>query len=463
MRSLEWVNNMNMTSWWFSWDDLRWPADDVIVRWEKRADTYEKIGVTAVTTFGFHLRWDWLNYFDKYDAMLRSVVEICHARGIKVVDHHSNQLTHLVRSHEDRVRIANMQDHHLPLFPDFWDNQNINGKNLSDWRMISVKTNEPIYIESYCASAFCPNNPDYQEEYYTYLNRLIKNTGVDGVMSDDTNFFPDFYACGCKYCRDKFEKRTGVPLPAVDDLSFWENFSSPLFQEWIDMRFDSVDDFYDGVKKALPSGVVLYACSCSDALPHKVMRGGSMELWAKSMDIIFAEMYHAFGLEDHLDDIICDLAMVTSIADYHGKKALVLAYSDDIEVLKEWAMLCENYGARPWFCRQVRKVPIILEEETLKCGYPEVKVDVALPYRCGIVYSRSLKNRLGPIDLSYYESFKEIVIKMHNSGIRPQIILDDSLPGNLPYDTIYAPMYDKLNSEIKQYLTKTKCTIRTEL
>ena len=463
MRSLEWVNSVNMTSWWFSWDDLRWPADDVIARWEKRADIFQQAGVTGVTTFGMHFRWDWLNYFEKYDAMLSSLVEICHARGMKVVDHHSNQLTHHVRSHADRVKIANMQDHHLPLFPDSWNNQVINGKRLSDWQIVSVKTGKPIYLETYCAAAFCPNNPDYKEEYYAYLQRMVKNTGIDAVMSDDTNFFPDFYACGCQHCRDRFKKLTGEPLPEADDMTFWENLSSPLFQKWIEMRFDSVDDFYTGVKAALPTGVGLWACSCNDAMPHKVMRGGSMEMWAKSMDTIFCEMYHAFGLNSHLDDIICDLSTVTSIADYHGKKAQVLAYSDDLKVLEKWASLIEDYGARPWFCRQVRKLPVILEEETLQSGFPEVKNDVAKSYACGIVHSRSLKNRIGHTDLSYYESFKEIVITMHNAGKRPQIIFDDFKPDNPQYETIYAPMYDKLDNEMKQYLAESGCEIKVEI
>ncbi len=462
-KRIKWLNNANMTSWWLSWDDLRWPADDVITRWERRADIYQQAGVNAVTTFGIHFRWDWLNYFDKYDAMLRNLVEICHARGIKVIDHHSNQLTHHIRTQADRVRIANLQDHHLPLFPDSWEKQTINGNKLADWRMVSAKTKEPVYIETYCAEAFCPNNPDYQAEYYAYLKRLVKNTGIDGVMSDDTAFHPDIYSCACEHCRKKFEQRTEELLPEVDDLTFWENYESPLFQEWIQMRYESIADFYQGVKNSLSPEIALFACSCNDPMPHKVRQGCSMELWASSMDFIFAEMYHAFGLEDHLDDIICDLATVSSIAGYTDKQALILAYSDDIKILNQWATLCQDYGARPWFCRQVRKIPVILEEETLKRGYPEVKVDAAKPYGCGIVHSRKLKNKSAEADRTYYNNFKEIVITMHNSGYRPQIIFDDLKPDNPQYKTIYVPMHDKLDNAMKQYLSTTGCNIKTGL
>jgi len=460
---LDWLKNANMTSWWFSWDDIKWPADEVRERWKRRADLYQKAGVNAVTTFGVHFRWDWLNYFDRYDAMLRDLVEICHARGIKVADHHSNQLTHHVRSYEDRVKIANNQDHHLPLFPDSWQNQNINGRNLSDWLMVSAKTKAPIYIETYCAEAFCPNNPDYKEEYYNYLGRLVKNTDIDAVMSDDTAFHPDIYSCACEHCRDKFKKYTGKVLPEINDTSFWENYSSPLFQKWIQMRYDSISDFYKGVRNALPEETALWACSCSDPMPHKVRQGCDMEMWSENMDIIFAEMYHGFDLEKNLDDIICDLATVSSIADYRNKQALILAYSDKVEIFEKWAELCQDYGVRPWFCRQVRKVPVILEEETLKPGYPKVKTGSAKEYACGIVHSRKLRNKYGDKNLSYYLKFKETVIKAHSTACHPQIIFDDLKPDDISYKTIYAPMYDKLDESIKQYLSETGCEIKKEI
>ncbi len=460
---LDWLKDVNMTSWWFSWDDMKWPADEVIARWKQRADIYKKAGVNAVTTFGVHFRWDWLNYWDKYDAMLKNMVDICHAREIKVADHHSNQLTHHVRSHEDRVKIANKQDHHLPLFPDSWQNQIINGKKLSEWRMVSAITKEPVYIETYNAEAFCPNNPDYKEEYYNYLKRLVKNTGIDAVMSDDTAFHPDIYSCACEHCRNKFKKYTGKSLPEVNDTIFWENYSSPLFQEWIQMRYDSISEFYKGVKQALPEGTALWACSCSDSHSYKVRQGCSMELWSENMDMIFAEMYHAFDLEKNPDDIICELAVVSSIADYRNKQALILAYSDEIKVFEKWAVLCQDYGVRPWFCRQVRKVPVVYEEETLKSGFPKVKTDTAKPYTCGIVYSREVKNQYGEKDLSYYFKFKETVLKSHNSGYHPQIIFDELKPAHISYKTIYAPMYDKLDDSMKQYLLQTGCELKKEI
>ena len=136
-----------------------------------------------------------------------------------------------------------------------------------------------------------------------------------------------------------------------------------------------------------------------------------------------------------------------------------MALNPDIKILEKWAALCQDYGARPWFCRQVRKVPVILEEETLEAGYPEVKVDSAKEYGCGIVYSRKLKNKYGEKNLAYYQKFKKCVLKAHKSGMHPQIIFDDLRPEHITYDTIYAPMHAELDGEMKQYISDFKCVI----
>ena len=455
----EWLNNANMTSWWFSWDDLQYPAQEIISKWERRADIYKSIGVNSVTTFGVHFRWDWLNYFDRYDAMLRKVVEICHTRGITVTDHHSNQLVHRIRDEKDREHIVINQDHHLPLFPDSWDNQVINGKKLSDWRIISAKTDKPVYLPGYNAEAFCPNNPDYLEEYYAYVKRLARNTGVDGVMSDDTAFHPDIYSCTCQYCREKFKQRTGKEIPAVEDTGFWNNYSDSLFQEWIQMRYDSVDVFYCNLRKALPDNVALWGCSCGDVMPYKVRQGCSMEMWVRHMDAVYVEMYHALDFEKDRARIVSELAVASSLGDYNGKPALIHSYSDNPAVLKKWAALCEKFGTRTWYCRMVRKLPAIYEDVILKDGYSSVKSGTAMPCSCGIVYSRKLKDLFGANDDSYYQAFSSLVEKVFTSGIRPQIIFDDFKPEKFQYKDIYAPMHDKLDDDMRKYLSATGLNI----
>jgi hypothetical protein len=458
----QWLNNVNMVSWWFSWDDLKWPALEIIDKWKRRANTYQRIGVNAVTTFGVHFRWDWLNYFDRYDAMLKNLVEICHDRGIKVIDHHSNQLTHHIRDEKDREHIVINQDHHLPLFPDNWSNQVINGKKLSDWRIVSAKTEKPAFLHGYLAEAFCPNNPDYLEEYYAYVKRLVRNTGIDGVMSDDTAFHPDIYSCTCEHCRTRFKRLTGQDIPDAEDAGFWNNYTNPLFQDWVQMRYNSVDEFYRGLRTALPDNVAMWGCSCGDVLPYKVRQGCSMEMWIKHMDTVFVELYHGLDMVKGKARIISELAVASSLGDYNGKPALIICYSDEAAVFEKWAALFEQFGVRPWYCRQVRKAPVIYEDEILKNGYPEVRINVAMSYGCGVVYSRKLKDLFGEKDDSYYQAFSILAEKLFSTGLRPQIIFDDFKPSTFAYNDIYVPRYSQLDDEMKKYLTGTGLNIKND-
>ena len=42
-----------------------------------------------------------------------------------------------------------------------------------------------IYNERWCCEQFCMNNPDFRRAYQAYVRRLIDETGIDDLMSDD--------------------------------------------------------------------------------------------------------------------------------------------------------------------------------------------------------------------------------------------------------------------------------------
>mgnify|MGYP000232873180 CR=1 FL=1 len=274
-------------------------------------------------------------------------------------------------------------------------------------------------------------------------------------MSDDTAFHPDIYSCACKLCREKFRRLTGQDIPDVEDTGFWNNYANPLFQAWIQMRYDSVDYFYRGLRSALPENVALWGCSCGDVMPYKVRQGCSMEMWIRHMDAAFVEIYHGFDMEKDQARIISELVVASSLADYNGKPALVICYSDNPGFFEQWAALFEKFGARPWYCRQVRKEIPVYEETILQNGYPQVKTNAAIPFGCGIVYSRKLKDLLGEHDDAYYQAFSLLAAKFFNSGIRPQIIFDAFKPESFSYSDIFVPFYDQLDNDMKKYLNET--------
>ncbi|MDD3926207.1 MAG: hypothetical protein PHT33_06075 [bacterium] len=401
--SYDWVKEANMTSWWLSWNDLRWPSPDVISGWERRADEFSRLGVNAVTTFGFHFRWDFLNHWELYNGILSNIVEICHDRGIKVVDHHSNVYSHRARNSTDRRNIAVSQAHHLPFYPDSWENMQVNGKRMSDWRIISARTGAAAYSEGYNAEMFCPNNPDFREEYQAYVSKLINNTGIDGLMSDDTAF-PEIYSCVCRHCTEKYRQRTGQDIPASESRDFWGNYDSALFQEWVAMRYESTTEFYAGVKSAMPENVALWGCSCGDIMPYKVKQAHSYEMWIEHMDAVFIEIYHKLDLERDRNRIFAELTAASSLANYVKKPLLVICYSDRKEDFDKWGSILEDFNARPWFCRQVRANQPVPEEEILQGGFPYVESRVAPKADCGVVYSKRLKDYFGHENPEYYNN-----------------------------------------------------------
>ena len=66
----------------------------------------------------------------------------------------------------------------------------------------------------------CFNNPDYRKVYFDYLESLYK-VGIDGIMTDDVQYFGDGNACTCEHCRRLFYEKTGYSLPSPDE---WDSF-----------------------------------------------------------------------------------------------------------------------------------------------------------------------------------------------------------------------------------------------
>jgi hypothetical protein len=232
-------------SWWLSWPDLTWPNDELMDKIRRRADRCAASGVNCCIIFGTHFRWDFMPMWGRLHDMLRFTADELHQRQIVLFDHHSSVLTHRPRNRGEALNIWRSNRHHVPFYPSnetaaTWQ---YNGSRLNDWRMIDVETNEPIYLPSYSAEQFCMNNPAFRDAYCQYVKQLKQDTGIDGLMSDDGIFYAGWRACGCKHCRERFEKTYGRRLPPVSDTSFWGNRHSEAFADWIDMRFQSCGDF----------------------------------------------------------------------------------------------------------------------------------------------------------------------------------------------------------------------------
>jgi len=85
---------------------------------------------------------------------------------------------------EDAWGIWRRNRHHVPFYPsiDEASHWTFEGDHINDWRMMDVETGEPSFLPFYVAEEFCMNNPHFVKAYQDYVRRLVKETGIDGLM-----------------------------------------------------------------------------------------------------------------------------------------------------------------------------------------------------------------------------------------------------------------------------------------
>ena len=257
-----------LTNWWIEWEDLKWPSPDAIDRIKYKADKYAEANISTAVIYGCHFRWDYLPYFTLLHDYLATVAQELHQRGIKLYDHHSVSLIHRYDTTEQMRHVMQHSGPHIPFCPSreaaaSWE---YNGKRLNDMRFIDVRTNKPLYFPQYAAEGLCYRNPDFKEMYQSYALRLIHDTGIDGLMADDTVHFMHMHSCGCRHCREELKRRSGIDLPPIEDQTFWGNFDNPAWKHWIDLRFDSTAEFHRDLRKVLPTDFPLMSCGPTSAV-----------------------------------------------------------------------------------------------------------------------------------------------------------------------------------------------------
>ncbi len=279
-------------SWWLTWKDLQWPDDDVADAIERRADAAAEAGVNCAVIFGAHFRWDYLPLWDNLHDLLGTIRGALHRRGIRLFDHHSAVLTHRYSGIEEARAMRTFNKHHIPFAPsrEVASTWTFHGEHLNDWRMIDITTGKPVFLKAYTAEEFCINNPGFRRAYCEYVKMLVSASGIDGLMCDDGLFYSGWTSCGCQWCRKKFREEYGHELPPVEDLTFWGNYSSEAFKDWIEMRFASTREFLEAVRSVLGDGYPLMACCSSSANYEMAKFALTYQEFCKPCNYIMLEM-----------------------------------------------------------------------------------------------------------------------------------------------------------------------------
>jgi len=254
-------------NWWLQWEDLNWPNADGLDRMKRRVEKAAEANVTTAITFGAHFRWDYLPYFTILHDHIASLAEELHKCGIELYDRHSVNLIHRYDTVEEMRRVMLHSGPHLPFSPsrEAAESWTYHGKKLNDWRMVDVRTREPLYYPQYAGEGFCYRNPEFVEAYCDYAKRLVADTGIDGLAAEDPVHYLNFRSCACPHCRAELQRRAGIDLPPISDRNFWGNWENPAWHHWIDLRFDSGREFFEKLAPVLPEGFPITTCGSDSA------------------------------------------------------------------------------------------------------------------------------------------------------------------------------------------------------
>lgn len=276
-------------SWWSRLEDLQWPEKRARDMVRRRADAFAAADVDTVIQFGFHFRFDFAPYFGAMNGLFADICETLHERGIRFIDHYSCNLVARPNSESERLSYHTHQRHHVDLY---WDQMAAETASYAGYRYhdlceVDLVTGGRAYTPIYQAEMFCHNNPNFRAMHAEYLKRLVVEVPFDGAQTDDMCIYNFFRSCGCKYCRERFQREYGHELPPLTDESFWGktsgeldlysgtpgdpltwgNYENPAFRDWVRMRYESIADHLRMVRSVIGPEKVLMTC-CSSSAPQ---------------------------------------------------------------------------------------------------------------------------------------------------------------------------------------------------
>jgi hypothetical protein len=260
-------------SWWCGIEDLQWPQKKIVDRIKRRAEAFSKAGIDTAINFGFHIRFDFSNYFGQLHGYYANVCEELHKYDIKFMDHYSCNHVERPRGEAEFRKLHKEQRHHTLLFHDpvAAETAQYEGYFFKNICEVDLRDGSRGYAAQYQLEAFCHNNPDFLDMHGKYLKRLMKEVPFDLIEVDDMCDYAGLATCGCVHCRERFRKEYSHEIPPFGEKSFWGdttkpmllwgNYENPAFRDWIRMKADIVADHVKFVKSIVGEKPLLTCCS----------------------------------------------------------------------------------------------------------------------------------------------------------------------------------------------------------
>ncbi len=373
-------NSYRMASWWLKWEDLAWPDHDLEDKVKRRADLMAAGGVNTAIIFGAHCRWDFMPLWTNLHDLMRYIADELHQRDIKLFDHHSSVIVHRYDNMQEMKEMRRFNRHHVPFAPNrrAADELTYRGMKMNDWRMIDVRTNEAVRLTRYTAEEFCFNNPDFVAAYQSYVRQLLAETGIDGLMSDDGIFYSNLTSCGCRHCRERFKREYGRELPPVDDRSFWCNWHSPAFRDWLEMRAHSTGDYVAATRKTLPPDFPFMTC-CSNSIDVGSAGAGMSYLeFIRGCNMVMLEMCgNTPKIDGSLGALLATQLQHLGVAREHGAPCIGLGYGFSADTAGVIWAFNKFLGSDCWF--STKKGRLALPDSKL-VNLPDDPEVTAVPY-----------------------------------------------------------------------------------
>ncbi|MDN3656844.1 hypothetical protein QWZ08_14450 [Ferruginibacter paludis] len=262
-----------VASWWTSIEDLQWPQKQISDKIKRRAEGFAKANIDTAVNFGFHIRFDFADYFGQLHGYYADVCEALHQHGIHFMEHYSCNHISRPKDEAELKKMSTFQRHHVLLYHDAVAAKyaQYEGHLFNDVCQIDLRDGSLGYAPQYQLNTFCHSNPNYLDMHQKYLQRLLKEVPLDGIMVDDMCNYAGPTVCGCTYCRERFRKEYGHDIPPFGEKDFWGdttketfewgNYDNPVFRDWLRMKVDAVTDHLKMIKATMGDKSLMTCCS----------------------------------------------------------------------------------------------------------------------------------------------------------------------------------------------------------
>jgi hypothetical protein len=262
-----------VASWWTTIEDLQWPQKHITDKIKRRAEGFAKAGIDTAVNFGFHIRFDFADYFGQLHGYYADVCDELHQHGIHFMEHYSCNHISRPKDEAELKKMNTFQRHHVLLYHDAVAAKyaQYEGHLFNNVCQIDLRDGSLGYAPQYQLNTFCHSNPNYLDMHQKYLRRLLKEVPLDGIMVDDMCNYAGPTVCGCTYCRERFRKEYGHEIPPFGEKDFWGdtskeilgwgNYENPVFRDWLKMKVDAVTDHLKMIKATMGEKSLMTCCS----------------------------------------------------------------------------------------------------------------------------------------------------------------------------------------------------------